>query len=181
MKTDIVTTEQVLAVQDKVAEIMDILGIAPSQNNIETPYRIAKMYCLEVFRNINSSTLELDNMMTTFPNPNRGNTPVVVNGIKFVSFCEHHWLPFMGYVDISYVPDDSILGLSKFPRAVEWFAKKPQVQERLTKEIGEYLVGVLRPKELTVVIRDVRHTCVEARGAKAECTTNTYYEYRKEI
>lgn len=171
--------EKFLQVKHKVAEIMKILDIGVHAGNYETPDRIAKMYCLEVFKNRHGDTKELDSSMTTFSDPNDGECPVSVKGIKFVSFCEHHWLPFMGYVDITYVPKYRILGLSKFPRIVEWFSKKPQLQERLTKEIGDYLVELLQPKELKIVIRDVRHTCVEARGVEAECSTDTVYNYKE--
>jgi len=116
--------------------------------------------------------------MTVFKKPkNSDGQLVTVKGIKFYSTCEHHWLPFFGECDIEYIPDENILGLSKFPRVVKYFSKKPQVQERLTSEVGVFLVQILNPIYLKVTIRDVTHTCVSARGAEAECQTNTTFTW----
>jgi GTP cyclohydrolase I len=182
MKDKAVTTEEIFKIQNHVIDIMTILGIQRTDGNRETPERIARMICLDMFRNRSSSTESLDGMMTLFDNPNRDNSSIVtIKDIKFTSFCEHHWLPFTGYADISYIPNTKILGLSKFPRVVKFFCQKPQVQERLVKEIGDYLVGILNPKELHVALRDVHHSCVEARGVESPCTTDTHYSYKRDI
>ena len=162
-----------------VSAISSLLGLEVNDSNKDTPNRVAKMYCNELFRNRNNLNLEeLDSKMKLFPNEGV-NTPVTLSGIDFHSTCEHHWLPFMGTVTVSYVPDKSIIGLSKIPRVVKYFSQRPQLQERLTKDIGEYLVNLLQPKSLTVVVVST-HTCVMCRGAESDCSTSTSFEYWKE-
>ena len=161
------------ALEYHVFQIMDILGVELNPNNSETPKRVSKMYVRELFANVCTPMSELDKQMTMFPAPNQN--IVVVKNIKFTSMCEHHWLPFTGYADIEYIPTEFIIGLSKIPRVVKFFSKKPQVQERLTQEIGDYLVQVIKPKYLKVTLRDVRHSCVEIRGVESECSTDTKF------
>lgn len=103
------------------------------------------------------------------------NHPVTVRGIEFSSTCEHHWLPFMGVAEVSYIPSDTIIGLSKIPRVVKYFSQKPQLQENLTNEIGEYLFNLLNPKWIKVTLI-ATHTCVMCRGAESNCETETVYE-----
>jgi GTP cyclohydrolase I len=171
-------TEKESLIAYKIIEIMNLLDINTNADNAETPVRIAKMLNRELFyaRNQHAPT---DWKVTTFGNPGGSEEPIHVKDIKFYSTCEHHWLPFFGLCDIEYVPGDNILGLSKFPRIVEHICKQPQVQERLVRDIGELLVDILKPKYLKVVLRDVRHLCVEMRGARQECLTTTKYEYKK--
>ena len=93
----------------------------------------------------------------------------------WVHNCEHHFMPFMGTISVGYVPNKSIVGLSKIPRAVKFFSKKPQIQERLVQEIADYLNGIIEPKAIYVIARDSVHTCVLCRGAESECDTDTIY------
>lgn len=166
-------------IKKHIEAIADILGIEKNTSNENTPLRVAKMYCNELFKNRNGANLdELNARMKVFPNEGT-TTPVTIKDIEFCSTCEHHWLPFMGLVTVSYVPDKSIIGLSKIPRVVKYFSQRPQLQERLTKDIGEYLVSLLQPKSLTVVI-EATHTCVMCRGAESNCSTSTSFEYRRE-
>lgn len=94
----------------------------------------------------------------------------------WVHNCEHHWLPMIGTCTVTYIPSDRVIGLSKVPRVVKYFSRKPQLQERLTTEIGEYLVSVLDPRYLSVSI-DCEHMCVQMRGAEANCITSTFFDY----
>jgi GTP cyclohydrolase I len=179
-----ITTEQIEAIKMKVEEIMHLLKIECNENTNDTPERVARMFVTELFKNVEDDTTELDVEMTTFENPNMNDadnkdTPIILKGIKFFSMCEHHLMPFWGYVDVEYVPDEVVIGLSKIPRVVKWFSKRPQIQERFTKEIGEYLVDALNPKYLKVTVRDVHHTCVEARGIESECQADTFYKYKR--
>lgn len=163
-------------VKKHIEAIMDILGIEKTQSTENTPLRVAKMYCNELFKNRNGANMEeLNSHMKVFPNEGV-TTPITVSDIEFSSVCEHHWLPFMGIVSVSYVPDKTIVGLSKIPRVVKYFSQRPQLQERLTKDIGEYLVNLLQPKSLIVGIKST-HTCVMCRGAESSCSTTTTYEY----
>jgi GTP cyclohydrolase I len=104
--------------------------------------------------------------MTTFPNEEGYDELVVVKQIPVQSVCEHHLLPFTGVAHVGYLPADRILGLSKFARVVEMFARRPQVQERLTQQVAEWLDVHLSPKGVGVVI-EAEHTCMTVRGVRA--------------
>lgn len=103
--------------------------------------------------------------MTTFPNDEEYDELVLVEDIPFRSLCEHHMLPFTGAAHVGYLPADRILGLSKFARLVEFYANRPQTQERLTKQIADQLQEQLRPRGVGVVL-GAEHTCMSLRGAK---------------
>lgn len=157
-----------------ISAISSLLGIEVTDSNKDTPVRVAKMYCNELFKSRNNEGKEeLDSKMAVFPA--ESNDPVTVE-VPFYSICEHHWLPFFGTVSVTYVPDKTIIGLSKIPRVIEYFSKKPQLQERFTTEIGEYLVSAIDPKYLSVRVV-AEHTCVSMRGAKSPCKTSTIFEY----
>lgn len=165
-------------IKKHVEAIAEILGIEKTESNENTPLRVAKMYCNELFANRNNANIEeLNDRMKVFPAEQTvANTPITVKDIPFCSVCEHHWLPFMGTATVEYIPNDKIIGLSKIPRVVKFFSKKPQLQERLTREIGEYLVKLLNPMFLRVEMT-ATHTCVACRGAESPCNTVTRYVY----
>lgn len=167
--------------ESKFVEIMILLGIdLKDPNNRETPRRLAKLYADEVFANRNNRNLkELEKTMTCFPNEgykdsNSNSSWVEVKGIKFFSTCAHHWLPFFGEVSVAYIPRKCIIGLSKIPRAVKFFSKKPQVQENLGRDIAEFLFKVVDPEKIVVRI-EARHTCIASRGAENDSETTTEY------
>jgi GTP cyclohydrolase I len=103
--------------------------------------------------------------LTTFPNDEGYDEMVVVREIPVASLCEHHLLPFTGVAHIAYLPGDRILGLSKFARVVEMFSRRPQVQERLTKQVADWLDEHLKPRGVGVVI-EAEHSCMSLRGAR---------------
>lgn len=157
--------------------IMNILEIVETDSNKDTPYRVAKMYVKEVFRNINNNQIYLlRNDIKLFTNDFNYHDIVSVKDIDFSSICEHHFMPFFGTVDIEYVPKDKVIGLSKLPKVVTFFSKKPQLQERLTQEIGNFLVDTLKPIKLKVTVKSV-HTCVKCRGIEKNCETTTEFNY----
>lgn len=160
-------------IAEKIKEIMDLLDIEITESNKDTPKRVAKMYLNEVFKNINRNDPTEDFNVTTFKAENKNKVTVRV---PVKSMCEHHWLPFIGEAMIVYIPNEKIIGLSKIPRIVKFFSQRPQLQERLTNEIGEYLVSVLKPKYLCVRMV-AEHTCVSVRGAESPCETTTVFEY----
>ena len=104
--------------------------------------------------------------MTTFPNDEGYDELVLVKGIPVQSVCEHHLLPFLGVAHVAYLPGDRILGLSKIARVVEMFARRPQVQERLTQQVADLLDRELRPRGVGVVV-EAEHTCMTLRGVRA--------------
>lgn len=146
-----------------VKEIIQILGLCPDRdpNLVDTDRRVAKMY-LEIF-----SGLDLGNKpkLTTFPNQEGYTAMVMEKEIPFYSLCAHHFVPFYGHGHIAYIPNERIIGLSKLPRTLEFFARRPQLQERLTEQVATLLEEELNPRGVMVVI-EARHLCVEMRGVK---------------
>ena len=130
-------------------------------NFVETPERVAKMY-LEMFNGLFQGA---EPKVTTFPNEEGYHHMVIEREIPFYSMCAHHFVPFYGHAHIAYIPDSTIVGLSKLPRILEFYAKRPQLQERLTEQVAEFLMQKLAPLGVMVVI-EARHLCVEMRGVK---------------
>jgi GTP cyclohydrolase IA len=145
------------------AQFLEALGIGPDSEGLRaTPGRMARAYAeLLTPRAFN---------LTTFPNDEGYDELVLARAIPVVSVCEHHLLPFTGVAHVGYLPGERILGLSKLARVVEQFARRPQVQERLTVQIAGWLDGQLRPKGAGVVI-EAEHTCMTLRGVQAAGST----------
>jgi len=145
-----------------IRAIMDMLRMDTDEANYsETPDRVAKMY-LEMFHGLFEGA---EPKITTFPNDEGYDHMVIEREIPFYSMCAHHFVPFYGHAHIGYIPNDEIVGLSKLPRVLEFYAKRPQLQERLTRQIAEYLWARLNPRGVMIVI-EARHLCVEMRGVK---------------
>ncbi len=145
-----------------VRSILEILGIDLTDPNLqETDRRVAKMY-LEMFHGLEEGA---EPAITTFPNDEGYGSMVMERDIPFYSLCAHHLVPFYGHAHLAYIPGSRILGLSKFARILEFYAKRPQLQERLTEQVANYLERVLVPQGVMVVI-EARHLCVEMRGVK---------------
>jgi len=139
------------------------LGVVPNTESLRgTPGRMARAYA-ELF-----TPRPFD--LTTFPNDEGYDELVLARSIPVRSVCEHHLLPFVGVAHVGYLPGERILGLSKLARIVEHFACRPQVQERLTKQIADWLTGQLAPKGVGVVI-EAEHTCMTLRGVQASGAT----------
>ncbi len=154
--------ERVARVAELVRRMLVELGLDLNDPNLDTTHeRVAKMY-LEMFRGLDQGTKP---KVTTFPNDENYRAMVMEKDIPFYSMCSHHLVPFYGHAHIAYVPGDKILGLSKFARILEFYAKRPQLQERLTEQVVSFLVEELRPRGAMVVI-EARHLCVEMRGVK---------------
>lgn len=99
---------------------------------------------------------------------------IILKDIDFSSICEHHLLPFSGKINVAYVPNGKIIGLSKIPRVVKYFSKRPQVQERLVEDIGDYLYKIIQP-QFILIEAEATHDCVMCRGAESFCSTNTMF------
>lgn len=145
------------------------LGLDLSDPHLSgTPRRVARAY-RELFAGLTSPPPEL----RTFPNREGYSDMVAVTDIPFHSLCAHHLLPFFGTAHVAYLPKDRVVGLSKLARVVDFFARRPQVQERLTEQVVEFLDDRLRPAGAMVVIQ-ARHFCMEMRGvAKLGAFTTT--------
>jgi GTP cyclohydrolase I len=145
-----------------VRGILTALGLDLKDPNLaETDLRVAKMY-LEMFHGLQEGA---EPKVTTFPNEESYSHMVMEKDIPFYSMCAHHLVPFYGHAHIAYIPNERILGLSKFARILEFYAKRPQLQERLTEQVVTCLEEKLRPQGAMVVI-EARHLCVEMRGVK---------------
>lgn len=139
------------------------IGEDPDREGLrQTPYRIAKAWLTELFAGYHEDPGEY---MTDFDSEGYDEL-VIVKDIGFVSFCEHHALPFIGKTHVGYVPDGRIVGLSKIPRLVQTYAKRLQVQERMTAQIANTIEEYLKPRGVIVVI-EAAHSCMIARGIKA--------------
>ncbi len=145
-----------------VRGIIEELGLDPGDPNLaETDQRVARLYA-EMFSGIKAGTRP---KVTTFPNEEGYKAMVIEMKIPFFSMCAHHFVPFHGHAHMAYIPKDRILGLSKFSRILEFYAKRPQLQERLTEQVVGFLERELDPRGAMVVI-EARHLCVEMRGVK---------------
>ena len=162
-------------IEEAVKIILEEIGEAVSREGlIETPKRVAKMF-LEVCSSLREEPPDLK----VFTNEENYNQMVIVKDIPYYSLCEHHLVTFFGTASVGYIPRKKYVGLSKIARTVEYFAKKPQVQERLTEEVADYLFNGLEPEGLIVVVKG-RHLCMEARGVKktgAETVTSAIRGY----
>ena len=153
---------RVEAIAGHVRGLLGELGIQlDDPNMVDTDLRVAKMY-LEMFHGLEEGA---EPKVTTFPNDEGYEHMVMERDIPFYSMCAHHLVPFYGKAHIAYIPGDSILGLSKFARILEFYAKRPQLQERLTEQVADFFIEKLSPKGAMVVI-EARHLCVEMRGVK---------------
>lgn len=159
------TLEEAEKIRDISAHVRGIiasLGLDVADPNlVETPDRVAKMY-LEMFHGLSEGA---EPKITIFPNAERYQAMVMEKDIPFYSMCSHHFVPFYGHAHVAYIPKDKIVGLSKMPRIVEFYARRPQLQERLTEQIAEFMAAKLHPQGVMVVI-EARHLCVEMRGVK---------------
>jgi GTP cyclohydrolase I len=141
------------------ADLLTALGLRIDDPGMaDTPRRMAKAYA----EMLTVRGFEL----TTFPNTEAYDELVLVQDIPVRSVCEHHMLPFVGVAHVGYLPDERILGLSKFARVVDFFSHRPQTQERLTKQIAEHLEDQLSPRGVGVVV-EAEHTCMSLRGVRA--------------
>lgn len=144
------------------SEIMKVLGLPLDNAHLkDTPDRVGRMY-LEIFRGLEESS---EPSFTTFPNEENYSNMVIVKDIEFYSVCAHHMIPFFGKAHVAYIPDQKIVGLSKIPRVVDFYARRPQLQERLTEQVIDLLVEKLEPQG-AIVVMEARHLCMEMRGVE---------------
>ena len=167
-------------ISKKFAEIMNILGLDLTDDSLKgTPGRVAKMYVKEIFKGLNPQNAP---KIALFDNKYQYNQMLIEKDITLYSNCEHHFVPIVGKAHVGYISGGKVIGLSKINRIVEYFAKRPQVQERLTVQIANYLKEVLNTEDVAVVI-DARHLCVSSRGVEdtaSSTITATYFGAFKE-
>ena len=153
--------EKIEKIESHVREIMHTLGLDMTDDSLNgTPRRVAKMYVKEVFSGLNPKSRPQARL---FENKYKYNEMLVEKEITFYSHCEHHLVPIYGRAHVAYFSSGKVIGLSKINRIVQYFAKRPQVQERLTVQIGKELETILNTESVGVVI-DANHMCVAMRG-----------------
>jgi len=153
--------------KDRIAilfkEIMEVMGLDLMDDSLQgTPKRVAKMYIDEIFSGLNP---ENKPKIALFDNKYKYNQMLLEKNITFYSNCEHHFVPIIGKAHIAYIASGKVIGLSKLNRIVQYFSKRPQVQERLTNQIANELKSILRTENVAVII-DAKHLCVSSRGIK---------------
>ncbi len=171
---DLTDSEKIKKIEYHFREIMETLGLDLQDDSLDgTPLRVAKMYVNETFSGLDPAAKP---SITLFENSYKYGQMLVEKDITLFSNCEHHFVPFYGRAHIAYISDGKIIGLSKLNRIVQYFSKRPQVQERLTMQIGSELQQILGTKDIAVVIY-ARHLCVCARGIKdtRSSTVTSFY------
>ncbi len=161
--------EKVNLIEEKFADILHILGMDLTDDSLSgTPRRVAKMYVNEIFQGL---LPENKPQAKLFDNKYRYGQMLVEKNITVHSYCEHHLVPILGKAHVAYISSGKVIGLSKINRLVRYFAKRPQVQERLTEQIGEELKRALQTEDVAVYI-DAEHMCVATRGVE-DCASST--------
>jgi GTP cyclohydrolase I len=158
---DMSDDEKVARIEEKFRDIMDIMGLDLTDDSLRgTPNRVAKMYIKEVFSGLNPANKP---DVKLFENKYQYNQMLVEKNITLHSYCEHHFVPILGKAHVAYISNGYVIGLSKINRIVRHFAKRPQVQERLTEQIAQELKRILKTDDVAVYI-DAVHLCVSTRG-----------------
>ena len=167
--------EQKMAIiEEKFRDIMEVMGLDLTDDSLNgTPRRVAKMYVKEIFYGLNP---ENKPKISVFENKFKYGEMLVEKNINLNSTCEHHFLPIVGKAHVAYVSNGEVIGLSKINRIVDYFARRPQVQERLTVQIASELRKVLKTEDVAVLI-DARHMCVSSRGIQDEGSSTVTAEY----
>lgn len=171
---DLSDDEKMAQIEYHFKQIMETLGLDLTDDSLKgTPKRVAKMYVKEIF-----SGLDPKNMPTValFENKYQYNEMLVEKNISFYSNCEHHFVPIFGKAHVAYIANGQVIGLSKLNRIVQHFAKRPQVQERLTMQIAKEIQKLLGTEDVAIMI-DAKHLCVASRGVKDDTssTVTSFY------
>jgi len=158
---DIPDDEKIERISKDVESILQTLGMDLTDDSIKgTPHRVAKMFVKEIFGGLNPNRKP---KQSTFKNPYRYGEMLVEKNITVYSTCEHHLLPIVGKAHVAYISNGTVIGLSKMNRIVEYYAKRPQVQERMTMQIVQELQEALGTQDVACII-DAKHLCVNSRG-----------------
>lgn len=166
--------EKVALIEDHFHEIMNILGLDLTDDSLKgTPRRVAKMFVKEIFYGLNP---ENKPDISLFENKYQYRQMLIEKNITVKSFCEHHFLPIVGKAHIAYVSTGKVIGLSKLNRIVDYFARRPQVQERLTVQIAQELKQILHTEDVAVYI-EADHQCVKMRGVEHDHSSTITTDY----
>jgi len=173
--------EKMVKIEGHFRSIMETLGLDLNDDSLKgTPKRVAKMYVQEIFSGLDPANKP---KVALFDNKYKYNQMLVEKDITFYSNCEHHFVPIFGKAHVAYISNGKVIGLSKLNRIVQYFSKRPQVQERMTMQIAKELQKVLKTDDVAVII-DAKHLCVSSRGVQdhASATVTSFYggQFEKE-
>ncbi len=178
VKNGLSDDEKITKITDLFTEILETLGLDLRNDSLkETPRRIAKMYVREIFSGLSEHNFP---KMTLIDNEMNYDQMVIVRDIEALSVCEHHFQTIDGVATVAYIPNKKVIGLSKINRVVNYFCRRPQVQERLTKQIADCLQLVLETDNVAVHI-NAKHYCVIARGVQDNGSTTSTSDLRGEF
>lgn len=166
---------KIVEIEYHFREIMELLGLDLNDDSLkDTPRRVAKMYVKEIFSGLNPANKP---KVAVFENAYQYNQMLVEKDITLFSNCEHHFVPIIGKAHVAYVSSGKVIGLSKLNRIVQYYSRRPQVQERLTMQIGAELKNVLQTDDVAVLI-EARHLCVSMRGIRdtSSVTITSFYD-----
>jgi GTP cyclohydrolase I len=166
--------EKIKNIQHHFKIIMEEMGLDLTDDSLSgTPYRVAKMYIKELFYGLNPANKP---KLSVFENKYGYKKMLIEQNITIDSACEHHFLPIVGFANVAYIPKDKVIGLSKINRLVDYYARRPQVQERLVLQILNDLQQVLDTQDVIVSVT-AKHLCVSSRGIKDQSSFTTTLEY----
>lgn len=167
--------EKIEVIAGHFRKIMDTLGLDTTDESLSgTPYRVAKMYVKEIFQGLSPKKKPV---VRKFSNKYNYEEMVVEKNINVTSFCEHHFLPFLGKAHVAYISSGKVIGLSKINRIVDYYSRRPQVQERLTLQVAEELQDALETEDVAVFIES-KHLCVSTRGIEDRESSTVTTEFR---
>lgn len=167
--------EKIEKIEDHFRQIMETLGLDTKDESLSgTPYRVAKMYVNEIFHGLKP---EEKPIVRKFSNKYNYEQMVVEKNINVTSFCEHHFLPFLGKAHVAYISSGQVIGLSKINRIVDYYSRRPQVQERLTLQVADELEKSLETEDVAVFIES-KHLCVSTRGIEDRESSTVTTEFR---
>lgn len=171
---DLSDEEKINSIEGKFREIMETLGLDLADDSLQgTPHRVAKMFVNEIFYGLNPDKKP---KISVFDNKFKYGEMLVEKNINMNSTCEHHFLPIVGKAHVAYISNGEVIGLSKINRIVDYYARRPQVQERLTVQIANELKMILKTDDVAIVI-DAKHMCVSSRGIQDESSSTITAEY----
>lgn len=166
--------EKIAVISDHFYKIMHELGLDLEDDSLKgTPYRVAKMYVKEMFKGLDPKNKP---KLSVFDNKYEYNKMLIEKDITFNSACEHHFLPIKGKAHIAYISNGKVIGLSKMNRIVDYYGRRPQVQERMTLQIYEELKNALQTENVIVVV-EAEHMCVSTRGVNDITSSTTTLQY----
>ena len=169
-----VNSEKIKIIEKRITEILEVLGLDLNDKNLsKTPKRFAKMYVEEIFKGLNDSEFPIiSGLMDNFANKEF----VIHKDLNIFSVCEHHLLPFYGVIHLAYIPKNKLIKAQDVQKAINFFSRRPQVQERLTRQVVDCISKTLNIQDIACAI-DAKHLCIHSRGIKDFSSSTLTFEY----